>query len=737
MVSTVAVTDRHYERLSRDELQLALVRWLAVVPIVVVLAWLSMAVRYPSLGLLANVIGIELGLFGAYRLASRHPWLSSGVVVLLSAAATVTLAGFGGLPNAWFVLPVSLFLAGLLLSGWTAFLLSLAFGAFALLTAPLPPAELQLLCLSLLLSGLIVWLGQRLVCAELSAAWRMSAHASDLTRQIQERQAELNSAMKALQLTNHLLQSTNRELELARREADEGRRLKAEFAASISHELRTPLSIILGFTEIMTRNPKVYGDLSPFRKLTRDIAEIRRAARYLSGLVDDILDLARIDALKMPIYRERGQISEVIQDAVATVRNMVENRPVRLHCDVDAGVPAIEFDHLRIGQVILNLLTNAVRYTAQGTIGVQARPQGDDVLVSVTDTGSGIPTEELSRIFDEFHQLGAQRGSSTGKGLGLAISKRIVQLHDGRIWCESELGVGTSVYFTLPLTPRHTSRLSRRSEAGLPNDPYSPSVVLLDATPLGAVHLRRQLDGYEVHWTAAVEELTSLILEYRPHAVIDNLTQGGELSPGVQEYVPLGVPIVSMSLPSHRWLRQDERFTACLAKPVSPADLAQIAQSLSPEGRILMVDDDQAFITLMRRSFEGVVPPERLLSAYDAETALELARQERPEVVLMDIVMPGADGFALADAVRREFPGDAVRIIAVTGASLGEDALAVQSEPFTVRLQRGFRGDELAGLLRAVLGNVRASYVVREPGPASSQGTVAGQVSACATLSAS
>jgi len=673
--------------------------------------WFLIAVGIPGPALFLAIGGLALAFTYAYHLANRHSLLCASVLPLTVVAAVLTLSWLNQIPLAWFLLPIAVVAAGVVLHPDGALVLAFILVLVTLVVKPLPYLEVRLLVVNLALTGATVWLGLREVYAQLDAAWQMSSTACNLAREVQDRQSELNRALKTLHLTNHLLQSTNRELEIARREAEEARALKAQFAASVSHELRTPLSIILGFTEVMTRSPELYGDVVASPKLCRDISEVRRAARYLSELVDDILDLARIDALKMPISRTPGRIEEVLQEAVGTLRGILEGRPIDLIVSISPDLPVLHFDRTRISQVLLNLLTNAARFTVKGSISVEARLADDDVVVSVRDTGAGIPAEELPRIFDEFHQVnGGDRRSGEGKGLGLAISKRIIQLHDGKIWCESELGKGSSFHFSLPIKLRNTSRLARRNEAGLPRDPRPRSIVVLDRSPVAAAYLRRRLEGFEVHWAAQPQESYALVKEYRPDALVVNSDTDGATG---QERIslPKGVPIVSLPLPSEQWLRQDERFDLCLTKPFALDSLHQVIEGLPPGRDVLVVDDDRSFVALMRRALESLAPERGVRAAYNGQAALAAVPKHRPALVLLDIAMPGLDGFAVADAIRRDLHAHDIRIAAVTGTTMRENAIAVEGQEFSVRLGRGFSGEELESLLQATLESIRPTYV--------------------------
>ncbi|NPV08950.1 MAG: response regulator [Anaerolineae bacterium] len=704
--------DRRFAQASWIGLRAGAVRMLALVSLGAMTYWLLLAVGLPSLPLLATYVGLALGYLRVYRQACQRPIAAGIALVVLQSLTIVLLAGFMSFGQGWFLLPIAVVTAGAVVHPDAALAWSLALLVPVLALRPLPDLETRLLVLSLMLTGGVISLGFRELRAHLEAAWQMAATACDLARQVQERQAELNRAVKTLQLTNHLLQSSNRELEIARREADEGQRLKAQFAATVSHELRTPLSVILGFTDVMTRSPELYAGAFDSPRLCRDVAEIRRAARYLADLVDDILDLARIDALSMPISRTRASLAPVLEEAVTTVKAMLQGRPVTLTTSIEPDLPELYLDQGRISQVVLNLLTNAARFTDEGTIHLAARVVGREVVVSVSDTGVGIAEEQIPHIFDAFYQVNLSEGGRTqGKGLGLAIAKRLIQLHDGRIWCESRLGSGSTFHFALPISPRSVSRLARGSEAGLPGGHRLPCILVLDESPLAAAYLRRHLEGYEVLWSASSDEAEVLLHQRRPHAVVVNSAAPGPVRQSVSALVPKGVPLLSLPLPCEHWLRQDERFDHSFAKPLSLEQLAEALRGL-PAGRdVLVVDDDRSFVAFMRRALESVAPDRRVHAAHDERGALAAVQKYRPGLVLLDLVMPVADGFTVAEAIRREVPGNDVRIAAVTGAGPAVDAVGTNGHELLLSLGRGFRADEVHSLMRSVLESIRPSYV--------------------------
>src|SRR5579885_385986 len=243
------------------------------------------------------------------------------------------------------------------------------------------------------------------------------------------------------------LTSTNRELEARNREIERADRLKSEFVASMSHELRTPLHTIIGFAELLAE--ELEGPLNEKQK--RFVGHIHKDSLHLLELINDILDLSRIESGRLDLRKETFDIANAVEEAMATIRPQAVAKSLRLEW-TGPGIP-LEADRLRFKEVLFNLLTNAVKFTPEGgCIRVGAAVQGGMAEISVSDTGIGIAAEEHAAIFDKFYQAGSTtRGVKEGTGLGLAIAKQLVEAHGGRIRVESAPGQGSRFSFTMPL----------------------------------------------------------------------------------------------------------------------------------------------------------------------------------------------------------------------------------------------------------------------------------------------
>jgi signal transduction histidine kinase len=258
-------------------------------------------------------------------------------------------------------------------------------------------------------------------------------------REVAELNGRLRSSAEDLAQANAQLQARNRDLERASR-------LKSEFLASVSHELRTPLNAIIGFAELLGESRS--GPMT--EKQDRYLGHIRQSSRHLLELINDILDLSKIEAGHLELSPERFHASALLAEVCTSLRPMASAKQIEIRNNVAPETEAFA-DRLRFKQILYNLLSNAVKFTpAGGQVWVEGAVEGDWLTISVNDTGIGIPAEEQKSIFDLFYQVGTTtKGIKEGTGLGLAITKRLVEQHGGRIEVQSELGKGTRVTFTV------------------------------------------------------------------------------------------------------------------------------------------------------------------------------------------------------------------------------------------------------------------------------------------------
>ncbi len=533
---------------------------------------------------------------------------------------------------------------------------------------------------------------------------------------LRERQGELNRTLKALDEAYALLKRSHEELIVARQEAEEARALKEQFVANVSHELRTPLNLIVGFAELMYLSPQTYGDVRWTPTLAGDVEEIYRASRHLQSLVNDILDLSRIDAARLPMFRELQDIRAVIADAADTIMPLLRQHGLSYEAEWPEELPNLFIDRTRIRQVLLNLFSNAIRYTDSGGITLRVKQGQDAVVISVQDTGIGIPEDQLGVVFEEFRQVsGGPRGRG-GTGLGLALSRQFVELHGGRMWVESQLGQGSTFHIALPLpgaVPQTTQLQHTPSHREV--DFSGHALVVVDPDPTIAEMLSRYLGDRRVLSAEDAIQAEQLVAAEHPLAVIVNqppdMPAQDWLGPLGEHSRRYGVPILRCSLPSPSWLRQNEGLDDCLTKPISREALqALLAKHLHGPGTILVVDDDPGFVNLMARMLDSIDLAGRVLTAYSGAQALRLAQERPPAMVLLDLLMPGMDGFQVAQALRQQLGLAQTLIVAVTGTSYAEETLQQRGTQLTLTQSLGISTGKMVELLGAVIRIAQPHY---------------------------
>ncbi|MGI6207880.1 MAG: hybrid sensor histidine kinase/response regulator, partial [Anaerolineae bacterium] len=644
--------------------------------------WLHLCSDIANSRLIALTLALSASLVAAGLLQSRYPRASASA--LIGASSALSLAAVHLLPEpATAALPlVPPLLAGLLLGPLAGLATGAAVG-LALLLVPAPGYSAVWMALIVGAGGVLVWAGLCPWQEMLELAYRRGSDARTLVEQLRDNQGKLNRTIRALDTAYRLLESSNHALALARQEAEHLRELKSRFAASLSHELRTPLNIILGFSELLYRNPGLYGVGQWNDALRRDLAQIQRNAGYLSSLLDDILDLARLDANAMPVRREYTDLIRVLEAAVRGVESLAGERGIQIETDWQRpngsdngpdGLPLVYIDETRIRQVLYNLLSNAIRATGQGVIRVSARRQGQSVLVSVSDEGPGIPEDALEWIFDEYKQLdGSAAQPERGKGLGLAIARQFVHLHGGRIWAQNRPEGGATISFTLPLRDVPSGRLRRASALPLPRSRLVPRLAVLAHTESALTYLQRRLEGFELVSVDDAAELADQWQTLRPLAVIETAAPG-EASLPCPLALPEPVPYIRFTLPAPYKVLDGAGFDAVLTKPVSSARLLAALPPSANTRCTLIVDDDRGFVQLLRRMLEAAGSGGEIITAYSGQEAIRLAHRYRPDVVLVDLVMPGMGGLEVLRALREGPELKDTRILAVTAAVSGDEA---------------------------------------------------------------
>lgn len=588
--------------------------------------------RYLFLGSLYLVLGLGMLLLPAAT------WLPFAVAPLLF--VTELLAARGSI------------VAGVLFVGFTALLPATGYAQY-----PIPAlvgfvAFVVVLSISALRT-IWVLLHWYLYTFEKSAA---------LLEETRTHRAELYQSLKSLEIAQVTQERLQTQLVYARQQADEARVMKERFASNISHELRTPLNIILGFTEIMHLTPEVYGAVNFPPKLQQDIYQIHRNSRHLLEMIDDVLDLSHIEMTQFSLNFERTDLTRFLRDTTDLVSNLFRDKPVEFHVMIPDNLPEIQIDRTRIRQAIINLLNNAHRFTLEGSVTFSVHTNEKDAVFRVADTGIGIPQDQMALIFEEFFQVDYSLSRSTGgAGLGLAITRRFIEAHNGHLEVESKEGQGSVFTFSLPLPkPARNSALALKKPETAAHEMLW---LVIDADPHVSKLIVRHTHGSEIVQIDSLEQIGGAIKRYNPHGVIFNNPLDAEV-PALLDDLP--VPVVVCSLPSTTLMVSRLGVNACLAKPILPQELVQHLQQYEDAKTVLVIDDDVGVVQLVQRTLETSSPEMRVQRAYDGRQACEMMKTSVPDLVLLDLVMPDMSGFEVITAMKDDARLASVPIILLT-----------------------------------------------------------------------
>jgi signal transduction histidine kinase/CheY-like chemotaxis protein len=454
---------------------------------------------------------------------------------------------------------------------------------------------------------------------------------------------------------------------------------KSDFLASMSHELRTPLNAIIGFSELMISEPEVDGTLAVPREW---VEHIRSGGSHLLVLINDVLDLSKIEAGRLDLVRERIHLPHAIGESVAGLRPLADRKQLAIELVVEPAI--VDVDPGRFRQILYNLLSNAIKFTpAGGSISIEASTVGDEVRIAVRDSGVGISTDDQARVFEEFRQVGGRAEQAAGSGLGLALTKRLTEAHGGRVELESTVGAGSTFTVVLPrLDVRHAESAPPPMLTSPRVTDDAPEILVIEDEPSSARLLHTYLadGGYRVRLAHDGETGLELARERRPSAVVLDV-----LLPGMDGWEVLrriksddalrDIPVIIVTVVDERGIGLALGAVDYLVKPIDREGLLACLDRFTFTTKVktrpisvLAIDDEPAALDLIQGSLQPLGFGIR--RAASALEGLALARTSPPDLVICDLLMPEIDGFEVVSQLHDDPATSGVPILILTAHTL-------------------------------------------------------------------
>jgi signal transduction histidine kinase len=512
-----------------------------------------------------------------------------------------------------------------------------------------------------------------------------------LLKEAQEKQGILNQLVKERTDANIKLARMNQLANHLTQIAENERKIKEEFVARVSHELRTPLNMIIGFCTVLIESNEERVKRLP-QSVVEDLEIILRNSKHLSQLINDILDLSQINAGQMAIVKEETSLQEIIAEAVSSVKSLFESRHLSLQTEIQPDLPNLSCDRTRIVEVLLNLLSNAGRYTNQGGVTIRAIRKGQSLEIEVIDTGIGIPKQKQERLFDPFYQVdGSIRRKYGGTGLGLSISKSIVELHNGRMWVESEEGKGTAFIFQLPIQSAGLNQGSARrwfnpyqGEAQSPSHPMGleeqlkPRIVTVDPDGDFTHMLRRYMSQGEYIPTATLSQGIAEVNQAPSQLLLINT---GQISTDFEqlrgsESLPFSTPAIFCSIPTSQQVKARWDIYDILVKPISQKLLVGSIENLGPGVKtVLVVDDDPDTRRMLKRMLSQKNKAISVVTASNGSHAFRVMKRQAVDAILLDLVMPKMDGYQFLEKKKTLLEYKDIPVILISAHQVHEQSI--------------------------------------------------------------
>jgi len=481
----------------------------------------------------------------------------------------------------------------------------------------------------------------------------------------------------------------NIELENEKKRTDDANETLKRFLATFSHELRAPLNAIVGFSEVLTTD---FEHLPP-SKVSNFMKNINESGKHLQGLINDILDLSKIEAGKMELHIEAYPMSGFTESIQRVMQAVVQQKNISLNFNVAPDIDQLVVDQTRFKQILVNLVSNAVKYSHKdGTVTVNIRRFINEIEIAVHDNGIGIKPEDLTRLFQAFQQGKNSRAMKEGTGLGLVITKRLIELHGGQIWVESEWGKGSTFRFRIPMvvagevveSADQLIRIVNEQPLHMPEG-EKPLVLVIEDNPQASqlIQMYLQEAGYRTELARDGAEGLEMAKRLKPNIItldmIMPVKDGWQVMKELKRHpICKNIPIIIISITDEKKLGFSMGAVDYFVKPVNKEELIKALEKI-PLGRIdskqhpkvLIIDDDRTASELIQVMLEA--EGYEVITTMNGKEGVRLALSEMPDLIILDLIMPDISGFNVAYQLKQQPKTRNTPIIILTSMEVDDD----------------------------------------------------------------